>query len=228
MSMTQYVFVHGTWHGGWCWKKLLPFLEKETVKVFTPSLTGLGDRYHLADKNIGLSVHIQDIVNLLEFEDLDDVILVGHSYGGMVITGVAEQSNRVGKLVYFDALVPEHGQSAFSMIDGLKESFQQTVDKNGLVPPWEPEEFGVTNKQDIAWMKPRLTPMPILTHAEKLGAPKMKAKKLPRYFIHCTQFGLGNFGEKIKSEGGKEFAINTGHDAMIIKPKELAEVLLKI
>jgi pimeloyl-ACP methyl ester carboxylesterase len=226
-KMTTYVLVHGSWHGGWCWQKLLPFLEQENVTVYTPTLTGLGERSHLATPTTGLSVHIQDIVNMLEFEDLNEVILVGHSYAGMVITGVAEQSDRVGKLVYLDALVPEDGESIFSLIRGLETDFTQSVDRQGLVPPWAPEDYGVTDSQDIAWMRPRLPPMPLLTHAEKLHAPDMKAKTLPRSFIHCTQFGLGGFGEKIRREGGTVFALNTGHDAMITQPQALAEILLK-
>ncbi len=97
----------------------------------------------------------------------------------------------------------------------------------GLVPPWAPEDFGVANRPDVAWMTPRLTPMPLLTHAEKLHAPTMKAKKLPRSFIHCRQFGLGAFGEKIRREGGTVFGLNTGHDAMITQPQELAAILFK-
>jgi pimeloyl-ACP methyl ester carboxylesterase len=222
------VLVHGSWHGGWCWQKLLPFLRQEHLSVYTPTLTGLAERSHLASPTIGLSVHIRDIVNLLEFEDLHEVILVGHSYGGMVITGVAEQSERVGKLVYLDALVPEDGESIFSLIRGLEKEFKRSADRQGLVPPWAPKDYGVTDPQDVAWMTPRLTPMPLLTHAEKLHAPSMKAKTLPRSFIHCRQFGLGAFGEKIRREGGTVFALNTGHDAMITQPQQLAEILLQL
>jgi len=226
-KMTTYVLVHGSWHGGWCWQKLLPFLRQDNLTLYTPTLTGLGERSHVATPTTGLSVHIQDIVNLLEFEDLHEVMLVGHSYGGMVITGVAEHSERVGKLVYLDALVPEDGQSIFSLIKGLEADFKRSADKQGLVPSWVPEDFGVTNPQDVAWMTPRLTPMPLLTHAEQLHAPAMKAKMLPRSFIHCTQFGLGAFGEKIRREGGTVFTLNTGHDAMITQPQALADILLR-
>lgn len=226
-KMTTYVLVHGSWHGGWCWKKLLPFLRQENLTVYTPTLTGLGERSHVVTPNTGLSVHIQDIVNLLEFEDLHEVILVGHSYGGMVITGVAEHSERLGKLVYLDGLVPEDGQSIFDLFRSMEKDFKQSADRQGLVPSWAPEDFGVTDPQDLAWMAPRLTPMPILTHAEKLHAPTMKAKMLPRSFIHCTQFGLGAFGEKIRSEGGRVFTLNTGHDAMITQPQAVAEILVQ-
>ena len=226
-TRTIYVLVHGSWHGGWCWQKLLPFLKQDNLTVYTPTLTGMGERSHLVTRTSGLSLHIQDIVNMLEFEDLHEVVLVGHSYTGMVITGVAEYSDRVGKLVYLDAIVPEDGESMFSLFNGMEAEFTQSADKQGLVPPWAPEEYGVTDPQDVAWMTPRLTPMPLLTHAERLQAPTMKAKTLPRSFIHCAQFGLGVFGEKIRREGGTVFTLNTGHDAMITQPQALADILVQ-
>jgi pimeloyl-ACP methyl ester carboxylesterase len=188
----------------------------------------MGERFHIATPNMGLSVHIQDIANLLEFEDLNNVILVGHSYTGMVITGVAEKSSRISKLVYLDAIVPENGQSMFSIMDGLEAQFRRNADAKGMVPSWVPEDFGITDPRDIAWMKSRLTPMPILTHQEKLEAPKMNARKLPRYFVQCTQFGLGDFAEKIRREGGTVFDLDTGHDAMITEPEKLSSILVKI
>ncbi len=146
----------------------------------------------------------------------------------MVITGVAEKSSRISKLVYLDAIVPENGQSMFSIIGGLEAQFKRNADAKGMVPSWAPEDFGVTDLSDKAWMKSRLTPMPILTHQEKLDALKMNAKKLPRYFIHCTQFGLGDFAEKIRREGGIVFDLDTGHDAMITEPEKLSTILARI
>lgn len=134
----------------------------------------------------------------------------------------------VGKLVYLDAIVPEHGESVFSLMDGMEEAFGKRADANGLVPPWSPKDFGISNPQDLAWMSPRLTPLSILTHREKLDAPKMKAKGLPRYSVHCTQFGLGGFADKIRREGGTVFELDTGHDAMITEPRKLATILDKI
>ena len=226
--MVTFVLVHGSWHGGWCWRKLTPELVKRGHAVHAPTLSGMGERFHNATPEMGLSVHIQDVTDLLEFEDLEDVVLVGHSYGGMVITGVAERSKRVGKLVYFDGIVPENGQSVFSMMVGMEDQFRASADAKGFVPPWGPEDFGVTNRKDIEWMKPRLTPMPILTHSEKLDAPKMKAKLLPRYSVHCTRFGLGGFAEKIRAEGGTVFELDSGHDAMVTEPEALGAVLDKI
>jgi pimeloyl-ACP methyl ester carboxylesterase len=136
--LSTFVLVHGSWHGGWCWKKLMPKLDEQGHVCVAPTLSGMGERFHTASQSMGLSVHIQDIINLLEFEDLNDVILVGHSYSGMVITGVAERSSRVNKLVYFDAIVPEHGQSMFSLMSGLEDQFNRSVDARGMVPSWKP------------------------------------------------------------------------------------------
>ena len=127
-KMITYMLVHSSWHGGWCWQKLLPFLRQDNLTVYTPTLTGLGERSHLATPTTGLSVHIHDIVNVLEFEDLNEVILVGHSYAGIVTTGVAEQSERVGKLVYLDGIVPEDGESMFSLFRGMEADFKQSSD----------------------------------------------------------------------------------------------------
>ena len=227
--MSTFVLVHGSWHGGWCWKKITPLMAKKGYICFAPTLSGMGERFHIATPTMGLSVHIQDIVNVLEFEDLTDVVLVGHSYTGMVITGVAEISTRVKKLVYLDAIVPEHGQSMFSILGSdMETQFKRDADAKGMVPSWAPENFGVTDPRDIAWIKSRLTPMPILTHQEKLFAPKMNAKNLRRYFIHCIRFGLGDFAEKIRREKGTVFDLDSGHDAMVIEPEKLSLILGKI
>lgn len=205
----------------------LTWLREDTCALRL-RFSGMGERFHIASRSMGLSVHVQDIINLLEFEDLNEVILLGHSYSGMVKTGVAERSSRVNKLVYLDAIVPEHGQSMFSLITGLEDQFNRSADANGMVPSWKPEDFGVTDPRGIQWMKSRLTPMPILTHQEKLDAPKMKAKKLSRYSVHCIQFGLGEFAEKIRREGGTVFDLDAGHDAMITEPEKLSSILDRI
>src|SRR5438128_128006 len=104
--MATFVLVHGAWHGGWCWKRVTPLLRAAGHEVYATTLTGLGERVHLASPNVGLALHVQDVVGVLEYEDLRDVILVGHSYGGIVISGVADRvPERLRHLVYLDALV---------------------------------------------------------------------------------------------------------------------------
>ena len=115
--MTTFVFVHGAGLGGWCWRKIVPLLRSEGHEVYTPTLTGLGERSHLATRlDVDLELHIQDVAAVLEYEDLSNVILTGHSYGGMVITGVADSlPDRVGQLVYLDALIPENGEAVIDL-----------------------------------------------------------------------------------------------------------------
>src|SRR6202022_4854673 len=116
-SKSTFVLVHGAWHGGWCWNKLIPHLESSGHRALAVTLTGQGDRAHLITPSIDLATHIADVVSMLEMEDLTDVILVGHSYGGLVICGTAERAwKRIRRLVYLDALVPKHGQPGFDLI----------------------------------------------------------------------------------------------------------------
>src|ERR671918_38912 len=115
--MTTFVLVHGSCHGGWCWKKVTPLLRKYGHDVYFPTLTGLGERDHFLSKDIDLYTHIRDITQVLEYEDLNEVILVGHSYGGLVIGGVAEAvSERIKRLVYLDAYIPQDNKSAFDIV----------------------------------------------------------------------------------------------------------------
>ena len=145
--MVTFVLVHPAWLGGWCWRKVTPLLRARGHEVFTPTLTGLGERSHLAKRDIGLETHIQDVVNVLEYEDLSRVILVANSSGGVVITGVADRlPERIARLVYVDAFVPEDGQSLLDIIPPerrpVMESLVRTEGQGWLLPrfaprPWE-------------------------------------------------------------------------------------------
>ncbi|HZD34382.1 MAG TPA: alpha/beta fold hydrolase, partial [Nitrososphaeraceae archaeon] len=196
--MTKYVLVHGSCHGGWCWKKLIPLLNRNGHNVYTPTLTGLGERSHLVNKSVGLDTHILDIVQLLEYEDLDEVILVGHSYGGLVIGGVTEKvSHRVRRLVFLDAYIPQDNKSAFNIIPGLETIYmERRLKKEGkewLVESYTPEEFGVTDPDDVKWMSPRLSPMPWHTHDQPMRITNMNAQSLSKSFISFSEFGRSQF-----------------------------------
>jgi pimeloyl-ACP methyl ester carboxylesterase len=163
--MTTFVLVHGSCHGGWCWKKVTPLLRKYGHDVYFPTLTGLGERSHLVSKDIDLYTHIRDVTQVLECEDLNEVILVGHSYGGLVIGGVAERiPERIKRLVYLDAYIPQDNKSAFDIEPGLETIYQERALKERgrewLVASYEPKVWGVTNPNDISWMEIRLSPMP--------------------------------------------------------------------
>jgi pimeloyl-ACP methyl ester carboxylesterase len=196
--MATFVLVHGSCHGGWYWKRVTPFLRKDGHEVYTPTLIGLGERSHLVSRDIGLHTHILDIIQVLEYENLSKVTLVGHSYGGLVIGGVAEKlPERIIRLVYLDAYIPQSNKSAFEIIPGLETIYKETALKEQgrewLVASYEPEEFGMTNPDDINWMRTRLSPMPWHIHDQPIRITNPKAKRLPKSYISCTEFGNSQF-----------------------------------
>lgn len=228
-----FVLVHGSCHGGWCWKKIKLILETKGNKVYTPTLTGLGERSHLVQENTNLNTHIQDIVQEFIYEDLRDVILVGHSYGGMVIGGVAEIiPKKIKHLVYLDAYIPEDNKSGFDLVPGLIDIYKKRTlkdqGKEWLVASYEPQDWGVNDPNDIMWMKSRLNPMPWHTHDQKLRIQNIQSKELEKSYIICTEFG-DTFLKRIKQGHNWHFyECKTGHDSMIISPNELAQILIKI
>ncbi len=231
------VLVHGSCHGGWCWDKLLPYLKKDNNQIYTPTLTGLGERSHLLFENINLSTHIKDIVQVFEYQNLYNVTLIGHSYGGMVIGGVAEiMPDRIKSMIFLDAYIPQNGKSAFDLIPGLEKIYRQRSlkekGKEWLVLSYTPEEFGVMDSDDIAWMKNRLCPMPFHTHDEPLFMQNVKSKVLPKFYITFSDFGESMFksieSKKTSSENWNYFELRRGHDTIITAPKELSKLLLEI
>ena len=163
-----FVLVHGAWHGGWCWVKVARLLRDAGHEVYTPTLTGLGERAHLARPETDLELHIQDVVAMLEAEELRNVILVGHSYAGMVISGAAARAaGRVARLVYLYAAVPEAGRSLFDYLGPERAEEARaaaTTDGEGWrLPPFPPERFGVTSARDTEWLKRHLVPHPLRT-----------------------------------------------------------------
>ena len=195
--MATYVLVHGGGHGGWCYRLVAQRLRAAGHDVLTPTMTGLGERSHLLDSRVDLSIHIQDIVSVLHYDDVRDAILVGHSYGGMVITGVADRSaERVGKLVYLDAANPKNGESLVDVAGPTLELTRPagiTIDGMELVllPSAEAGMFyGVNDPGDLAWMADRLTPHPwkcfeeklvLLNEADYAKIPSSTSSVLPRW-----------------------------------------------
>jgi pimeloyl-ACP methyl ester carboxylesterase len=140
MKSVTYVIVHGAWGGGWAFREVDGLLTKKGHAVFRPTLTGQGERVHLAGPQVGLETHIMDVVNTILFEELDNVILVGHSYGGMVVTGVADRiPERIGQLIYLDTFVPEDGESSLSIgtrSEADKAELWGKVKDGGVIPSW--------------------------------------------------------------------------------------------
>ena len=237
--MATFVLVHGAWHGGWCWKKLTPLLRAAGHEVVAPTLTGLGERVHLLTREVGLDTHVQDVVNVLEYEELHDVALVGHSNGGMVITGVAERvPERVRHLVYLDAVVPMDEERSFKELtlrhDPDRWSFWEEQIRAGdgwllPVPTGEPL-MGVTDEEDLRWLRAHLTAHPAKTLLQRLAGDHAPARHLPRTFIRCPETpGAPNpsspHAERIRQAGGQCHELAGGHDIMVTMPHELSTLL---
>lgn len=230
--MTSFVLVHGAWHGGWCWRNVAPLLRAAGHDVYTPTLTGLGERAHLLSPAIDLGTHIQDVVNVLAYEDLRAAVVVGHSYGGMVITGVAERAgDRVAQLVYLDAHVPAGGQALRDLLGPelwatIQEAAQTLGDGWRLPPPPDDHPFGVQDERDARWVRSRLTEHPLRTLAQPLP-PAAGPATLPRTYIHCAENdGLQAEAKRLRAAPGWSYReLATGHDAMVTMPRELAGLL---
>lgn len=240
-NMATFVLVHGAWHGGWCWKKVTPMLRAAGHEVFTPTLTGLGERAHLLGPNVTLATHIADVVNLLVYEDLTDVLLVGHSYGGMVIAGVSERvPERLRRLLYLDAALPDDGQSFFDVYPDLRKRWVEDArEMNGtrvyMLPmsDWLTERWRITDPDDVAWMLSRLTPQPLRAEEESSHLPLNSAAQLPSSFIRCAGFPdqpitPGVNATKAQARGFDYREIETGHIAMVTASRELATHLIEI
>jgi len=242
--MATFVLVHPAWFGGWCWKKVAPILRGRGHEVFTPTLTGLGERAHLANREVGLGTHIEDVANVLKFEDIRDAILVGNSSGGMVITGVADRMpERIAHVVYLDAFVPEDGQSLFDIVPSeRRQPMHELVQKEGdgwlvprFAPPqWEkfvPEAWHITDQSDLCWVLPRLTATPLGHFTEPVRRINTAAERLPRTYIRCTVFPnpiFDRYAEIAQSGAGWQHReLATSHLPFITNPLELANVLME-
>jgi pimeloyl-ACP methyl ester carboxylesterase len=236
--MATYVLVHGGGHGGWCYQRVARILRAAGHEVYTPTLTGLGERAHLLDDRVDLHRHIEDVVAVLHFEDLRDVVLVGHSYGGMVITGIADRAaERIGRLVFLDAANPVDGQSLVDVSGPIIEAVRpmgEVVDGIELVLLPAPDAgllYGVTDPDDLAWMAERLTGHPWTCFEQRLELTNEAALwAIPQYHIVCTSTLATRdraLLDRARAEG-RLWDIDTGHDLMITEPEKTAEALLQV
>ena len=236
--MATYVLVHGGGHGGWCYGRVAPALRAAGHDVYTPTLSGLGDRSHLLSAVVDLDLHVQDITALLHFEDLRDVILVGHSYGGMVITGAADRApERIGRLVFLDAANPKNGQSLVDVAGPVIEAVRpmgRVVDGVELVLWPGPDAgrlYGVTDGDDLAWMATRLTPHPWQCFSQPLVLTNETALwAIPQYHVICASTRATRdraVMDRADAEG-RLWQIDTGHDLMITAPEAVTSALLEI
>jgi pimeloyl-ACP methyl ester carboxylesterase len=230
--MTTYVLVHGAWHGGWCWRKVRALLEASGDDVHTPTLTGLGDRAHLASQEIGLETHIADVLGLLEAEDLSGVVLVGHSYAGMVVTGVADRAaHRIARLVYLDAVVPKDGQCLYDRAPPqVRTSWEEQARVAGEgwrvpVSVATPQFLGLKSEEDLHWVMPRLTPHPIRCFRERLRVSG-RSPQMQLTYINCIGDKPLGQPRTVQADGIVDYhELRTGHDAMVTAAEDVATLL---
>jgi pimeloyl-ACP methyl ester carboxylesterase len=217
------VLVHGAWHGGWCWQRVADRLRSDGHTVFTPTLTGLGERSHLLRDGIDLKTHIADIVNVMKWEGLSDVVLCGHSYGGFVISGVAEEmAPAIRSIVFLDAFVPHNGESVLDLTGPAVQEGVRNARQRGdiAIPPRAAEAFGV-NVADRAWVDRLCVGQPIATFTDKIvltGGAKSYANP-----------GFDRaLGEVRSDPSWRSYEVPSGHDVMVDMPERLTEILLEV
>lgn len=228
--MSTFVLVHGSWAGGWHWADIRARLEQAGHRVHAPSLTGMADRHHLAGEHVGLHTHIDDVARLLEWERLTDVILVGHSYGGMVITGAAARvPERIAHVVYLDAFLPRAGEAAWDLLPWQREAFQQLrlPDRPWLVRPIDAAAFFPELGEGFDDNRP--TPMPIATHEQPVpDAPAPGAP--PGTYIHCTAAPayFDDVARRAADDGLAVVTLDAGHMALLTHADEVSATLLAL
>jgi pimeloyl-ACP methyl ester carboxylesterase len=241
--MANFVLVHGAWHGGWVWRHVVQGLAGAGHRVHAVTLTGLGERAHLLSPAITLETHITDVVNAIEMEEMDQVVLVVHSYAGMLGTAIADRlPGRLRHLVYVDAVVPKPGESWSSThTSATREARLATAQASPdfSFPPPDPAVYGLT-AQNCEWVGRHQTPHPGHTYQATLDFDPGRVAATPRTFVNCTQPALatidairprladGRFwdGAWLSGGGVRVVELKTGHDAMISAPAELTRVLL--
>lgn len=229
--MADFVLVHGAWHGAWCWQRILPGLWHAGHRAFTVSLTGTGERAHQLSPDIRLADHIEDVAAVMEAEELQEAIVVGHSYGGLIITGLADRMpRRIARLVYVDAVVPLPGESWSSgHPESTRAQRRAAIAATGAIPPSDPSLFGLAG-DDADWLARRMRPQPGGVYDDPLHFDAARVAALPRSFIDCNAPALATIDamrERVRAETGWQvLEIGTGHDPMVSAPDALLRMLL--
>lgn len=230
--MTNYVLIHGAWHGSWCWARVRHRLAAGAHQVFTPTLTGLGERFHLLSRDVGLDTHVADVANLMIWEDLRDIVLVGHSYGGIVARQLAERMpERIRSLVYLDAFVPENGKALFDYLPDNGKSFRELAEAHGdgwKVPPLPASVFAV-NPLDAAWVDRQCTMHP-LSSFEAPARISGACDGIATIGYILARGHDGPFRQFHAKAGERRWwreELECGHDVMLDMPNELSALLLQ-
>ncbi len=228
--MATFVLVHGAWHGSWCWRRVAQMLRRNGHEVFAPTLTGLCERSHLLTPAVDLDTHILDLVNEIKWQGLEDVVLVGHSYGGMVISGVAEKIERaIGSFVLLDAFFPENGQALVDIVSAPVRDGVLAARKSGAtsLPPRAAAAFNV-NEKDRAWVDAQCTPQPLQSFVQKLTLTGARERIGKKTYIRATGYDSPYFDLGLataRKRGWRTHETACGHDVMLDMPERLTEIL---
>ncbi|WP_205347142.1 alpha/beta fold hydrolase [Pseudonocardia broussonetiae] len=233
--MTTFVLVHGAYHGGWCWRRVADLLRRQGHTVFTPTLTGLGERAHLLGPEVGLTTMIDDVVAVVEAEELTDVVLVGHSFGALPVLGATGPlAPRLRRPVILDGIVVEPGSHGFAGLSAdLVEARREAARRHpsGLaIPPPPAEFFGVIDPADRAWVERRLTAHPLRTYTDPMPDGPWTAGLLVTY-LRCTDPvfpGVAGVTDVVLGHGGRVLDLAAPHDAMITHPDLLVAELVSL
>ncbi len=241
--MANFVLVHGAWHGGWCWRRVVQSLVAAGHRAHAVTLTGLGERVHLMSPAITLETHITDVADAIAAEEMDEVVLAVHSYAGMIGTAIADrQPGRLRHLVYVDAVVPKPGESWSSTQSSATREARlaaAAASPDFSFPPPDPAVYGMQG-EDHAWLKRRQTPHPGHTYQAALDFDPKRVAAVPRTFVSCTQPALATIdtirlrmadrrfwdGAWAGGGGARVAELRTGHDPMVTAPDDLTRILL--
>ena len=230
----SFLLVHGAWHGGWCWERVATRLRADGFRAFTPTQTGMGERSHLMSRNISMDLFVQDLVGVMESEELDDVVVVGHSFGGRSAAGLVDRMpGKVRHLVFLDSSLPEGNKSFLELLppESRAARLKAAEESSGGVSIAVPNAsfFGIDNAADLAWVQRRLTPHPLSTYTTPLVLKESIGNGRPVSFIRCTKpkFAFVDSSEAFAraQKGWGYFEIPTGHNAMVSAPDELTRIL---
>lgn len=234
--MATYVLVHGAWGGGWYWERTARLLREAGHDVFTPTLTGLGERAHLLSPEVGLDMHVADIMAMLRCERLSDVVLVGHSYGGMVVTAVADRvAERIGTLVYLDAALPRSGEAMIDFVlPERRAKILEGVQARGegwKVPPVPAEHWGIDDPEDRRWLDALFGFHPFRTMTDRIALSGRHLSVARKVYILASNYDPSPFRQFARRTRADPEWVNheiaTHHFAMVQKPRETADLLLR-
>jgi pimeloyl-ACP methyl ester carboxylesterase len=229
-----FLLVHGAWHGGWCWRRVAGILERQGHKVFAPTLTGVGERSHLLRAGIDLTTHVADVVNVMKWERLTDVVLCGHSYAGFVISGVAEQmETAIRSIAFLDAFVPDDGQAMTDVTrPAVREAIAAALARGEIAVPATSAAAFFVNERDRTWVDAKCVPHPLGTMTQRIGLSGARERIARKSYIRAARPANPGFEAALArakaDPSWRTYEVPCGHDVMVDMPERLSEILLEV